>query len=345
MSSRVGLVSQRVDLAVEVATLVAEASSVLVVGESDRRRSSIHLASDNGWERGGADDVDLLIVDAAADPSGILAAAHRGAASGLDLVVVCRGSERDLAAARARHLGAGHVVELPAGSAWLQERLRHEPGGAPLVGVLGAVGGAGATTVAIALAAARRILFVDLDPDGAGIDLPLGLDDVSGIRWEDLPHSARGPLDPESFLTAMPRAGDVPVVCGHVPARAAGTVASVLATARAHIPGAVLDLGRRDRYEVLRADDWLVVVFPATIAGVAGAHRVLERTRSRVVVVVREGGGLPPQTVITELGSPPAVRLPSLRRARELAECGQLLTGGTGRALLRLGTQLHELTS
>ncbi len=168
---------------------------------------------------------------------------------------------------------------------------------------------------------------------------------LPGVRWEDLPVGARGPLDAESFLGALPRAGGMLVVCGRCPSPATGPVGSVLATTRAHEAGAVLDLGRRDQHAALRPDDWLVLVVPTTVAGVAAAQRTLDRTHARVVLAVREQGWLPRDSVVTELGSPPAVRVPKLRRAAELAECGQLMSGATGRALLRLGQRLSELTS
>ena len=60
-----------------------------------------------------------------------------------------------------------------------------------LVGVLGAVGGAGTSTLACWLAdrAAhedRPAVLVDADRGGCGIDVLLGLEDQDGLRWPDL---------------------------------------------------------------------------------------------------------------------------------------------------------------
>ena len=65
-----------------------------------------------------------------------------------------------------------------------------------MVAVVGGRGGAGATTLACALAvtaarAGRRVLLVDGDPLGGGIDLVFGGEGDRGLRWPDL-EAARG---------------------------------------------------------------------------------------------------------------------------------------------------------
>ena len=155
------------------------------------------------------------------------------------------------------------------------------PGGAPLVGVLGAVGGVGATTVAAALATARGALLVDLDPDGAGLDLPLG----SGRRARDPlggsagSAGAPGPrvLPRRAARARVRRRSSAGVVPG--PRGGAGRLGAGDGT-RAPDRSRV-DLGRRDHHRALGPDDWLVLVTTATVAGVVAARRILDRQARR----------------------------------------------------------------
>jgi len=92
-------------------------------------------------------------------------------------------------------IGAEHVIVLPEAARWLGDRLGLVAEGpcrnGAVVGVLGAVGGAGASTLSCAMAlAARRsgrsVLLVDHDPLGAGLDLVMGSEELPGARWEDV---------------------------------------------------------------------------------------------------------------------------------------------------------------
>ena len=99
-------------------------------------------------------------------------------------------------------LGAEHVVSLPDGERWLIDRIADTGEGVPrdgaVVAVVGAGGGAGASTFAATLAVAAasrslRVLLVDGDRSGGGLDVLLGMEDATGIRWPDLVE-ARGRL-------------------------------------------------------------------------------------------------------------------------------------------------------
>jgi secretion/DNA translocation related CpaE-like protein len=118
---------------------------------------------------------------------------------------------------RAAHLGAETVVFIPGDETWLVSRMLTAtmgpiPVGAHVIGVMGGRGGAGASVLAAALArtAARnrlRVVLIDADPLGGGIDLTLGAEDASGFRWPDL-EPARGVLDTDEL------AGYLPVIDG-----------------------------------------------------------------------------------------------------------------------------------
>lgn len=107
----------------------------------------------------------------------------------------------------AADVGADHVAVLPSAAGWLvgllaEPRELSAPR-SPVLCVVGGQGGAGATTLAAALArtAASRgtgALLVDADPYGGGIDLALGLESAAGDRWAQLlsePWGETGLLD------------------------------------------------------------------------------------------------------------------------------------------------------
>ena len=91
------------------------------------------------------------------------------------------------------------MQSLPGAEALLVDRLAAAATGrrgAATVAVVGGRGGAGASTLACALArdggsSAGAVMLVDADPLGGGLDLLLGAEGVPGLRWPDLAE-ARG---------------------------------------------------------------------------------------------------------------------------------------------------------
>ena len=333
-----GLVGQRADVAVEVAAVAGEAG-VAVIPLADPAHAP-------------GDPAGVVVVDAT-----LLAGALAGAGAGpgpapggplgrapvaVDCIVVCRDGEQELARAGAAQVGARHVVALPEGAAWLGAHLRRAPD--RVVGVLGAVGGAGASTTAIGLAGGGGCgLLVDADPHSAGLDLPLGIPESRGARWPDIP-GGPGPLDAQSLLEALPRvdgAQELAVLTGGTPG--AGLPA-VLAVARAEVARPVVDLGRGDAaVGLLRPGDAVVVVCPATISAVVGVQRVLaDLPEGPRVLALRRSGWLPEAEVAEHLGIARVVVVPDLARVAEQAECGQVLAGRSGRALRSFGQRLWQ---
>lgn len=85
----------------------------------------------------------------------------------------------------------------------------------PLVLVIGASGGLGASTWAAAFA--RRLsmhlgecVLVDGDVRGGGLDMTCGTEHVPGLRWPDLA-KVRGSVSASRLIAALPR-GEVPVL-------------------------------------------------------------------------------------------------------------------------------------
>ena len=211
--------------------------------------------------------------------------------------------------------GAASVIDLPAGAGWLVDALadvgeRVSPG--RVVGVVGGAGGAGASTLACALAqwhAARApTLLVDTDPLGPGLDRLLGLEEVPGVRWDGLADDRRptrcAGAARERAATRRPRRADLVAGCGggstcrprdgSCRRRCGGTTWSC-STSPGTAASVLAEL-------VDRCDD-LLVVTPATVPGLAATARLvadLGRPR-RAGLVVRPGGA---RATPTPNGSP-----------------------------------------
>lgn len=243
---------------------------------------------------------------------------------------------------RAVRLGAAHVIFLPDAEPWLVDLLADatEPPGpvAAVVGVVGGRGGAGATSlvVALALGALRRglrTLLVDADPLGGGIDLTLGAEDASGLRWPALA-SSRGRVSHRALAEALPRVdglavlswdrGDLP----HVPPTAMG---ALLDSARRGSDLVVVDLPRmvdEAAQVALTRTTVALLVVPAEVRACAAAARVsaalsLRCPDVRVVVRGPAPGGLTADAVATSLALPLAASLraePGIAEALERGE-------------------------
>ena len=126
-------------------------------------------------------------------------------------------SSRPTEWASAVELGAERVAVLPDDESWLLARaaaaVRSPVERGWLVAVGGSCGGAGASTVAtaVALAAAPGVLLVDGDPWGGGLDLLLGAERADGLRWPDLA-GLRGRVAGDALLAALPEVAGVHVL-------------------------------------------------------------------------------------------------------------------------------------
>jgi secretion/DNA translocation related CpaE-like protein len=119
---------------------------------------------------------------------------------------------------RGTALGADQVLMLPDAAGWLAGLLADADAGrdpapaGPVLAVMAGRGGAGASSLAAALAltATRRGLrstLVDLDPAGGGLDLLFGLESAPGPRWSDLAGWRDGRLCGRSLRLALPTYG------------------------------------------------------------------------------------------------------------------------------------------
>lgn len=229
----------------------------------------VHLATDPEAARGRWALAPLVLVGA--DRAEALALARPSRRRDVVLVTRTPGPEdwqRGVA------LGVEHVAALPDAERWLIDRLADGGEGAPrngiVVAVVGAGQGAGASTLAATLALAAsarslRVLLIDADPIGGGVDLLLGIEEVPGARWADLADT-RGRLSATALDQALPRASGVAVLSW-------GRDGADRATPEAM--GAVLDAGAR-------AFDLVLVDLPRSMD--ASVDAVLSRTRDVLLV-------------------------------------------------------------
>lgn len=224
-----------------------------------------------------------------------------------------------------------------------------------VVAVVGAAGGVGASTLACLLARRRaavgdRVVLVDLDPGGGGIDVLLGVEQTPGARWSELRHTGSG-VDAAALLDALPhwrgvavvsgdghrtggwrdRAGPDPGVVGAVldAVVRAGALVVLDASARAAgvLPAWDVAAGRTDASVLVTAQD---------VVGVAAALTVrplLAGTRGALVLRARRSPVVAPLEAAQALGLRHVATLPADRSVGPSTDRG--LGPVPGRALRR----------
>ena len=185
-------------------------------------------------------------------------------------------------------VGAEHVVFLPDAETWLVDRFADAAEGravqGAVVAVVGGRGGAGATTLACALAvtaarSGRSTLLVDGDRLGGGIDLVFGGEDDAGLRWPDI-SGTRGRLPAAALTDALPRMAELSVLSwdrGDAPAVSAEAMQSVLDAGRRASELVVVDLPRsadEAGRAALAVAGTVLLVVPAEVRAAAAASRV-----------------------------------------------------------------------
>jgi secretion/DNA translocation related CpaE-like protein len=197
---------------------------------------------------------------------------------------------------RGVRLGAEQVLHLPESQTWLLDRIADAVEGvvtpALTVSVLGGRGGAGASTLACALAvtAARlghRATLVDGDPMGGGVDVLLGGEGVDGLRWPELA-AVRGRVSSIELADSLPQLYGLAVLSwdrGELAAVSPEAMCTVLAAARRRGGLVVVDLPRHPEpatAEALRQTDTGLLVVPAELRAMAAAGRVAAAVRAHL---------------------------------------------------------------
>jgi secretion/DNA translocation related CpaE-like protein len=247
-------------------------------------------------------------------------------------------------------LGAERVAVLPDAAAWLADHLSRSrspgPGGL-ILGVTGGCGGAGATTAAIWIAQAAaglgaRVLLVDGDPWGGGLELAIAAEESPGLRWPDL-SEARGSIDPGQLADSLPVSGGFSFLSWPasreqpVPVDAA-TTSGVLDAARRGYELVVVDIGRGTG--PLHAFAWdcdrIVMVVPAQLKAAVAAVRLLQEfppVEASLLIRGRPGAALDGSLISEAIGLPVQGRVPELRGVSAAMESGRLLELGRRRGV------------
>ncbi|MFZ3569749.1 septum site-determining protein Ssd [Streptomyces sp. BH097] len=284
-----------------------------------------------GW--GGWESAPLVLVGDDA------ARRLRGVSRRHGVILVGRDQDDSGVWRRAVEIGADHVLVLPDGEQWLMDRIADVAEGvgrpALTVGVLGGCGGAGASTLACALAVAsarsgRRTLLVDADPLGGGLDVLLGGEAVDGLRWPAFAES-RGRVGSTALEESLPRLHDLRVLSwdrGDLAAVPSEAVRAVLAAGRRRGGVVVVDLPRRvdaGSVEALAQLDLGLLVVPPELRAVAAARRMAGAAgmvlRDLRVMTARAGGA-------GGLAADEAARLVGLPFAGELPADAEVVKGG-----------------
>lgn len=330
---------------------------LLISADADIIDDTVRLAAANGVELHLATDIAgarprwplAALALVGADLADEVAAARLSRRRGV--VIVTRQPDEQLWPI-AVELGAERVAQLPADERWLIDRLADSAEGPPrdgrIVAVMGTGAGAGASTLAAALALAAaaqrlRVLLVDADPLGGGIDLLLGLEDSPGIRWPDLVET-RGRLASTSLDEALPHVEGVAVLswgrAGPLHATPEAMAALLSAGSRGY-DLVVVDLARNldavAEVAVAHATQTLLVA-TNRVRGAAAAARIAAlldgRCPSVGLVLRSDPRGLLDDSVSASLGVPTVGRLPTVRSLAARADDGEPPTvrGEYGRA-------------
>jgi secretion/DNA translocation related CpaE-like protein len=227
------------------------------------------------------------------------------------------------------------------------------PAAAMTIGVRPACGGAGASTLAVALAlAARRgnspVALVDADPAAGGLDLLVGAEAVPGARWPEL-SATRGPVSGEALTGALPSFAGVMLLSGGrqqapVGASAARPLLAALATACRTI---VIDLPSRVEElstAALAACDHVVLVVPAHVRAAAAACALADGHAGSLVVRLDPARTISPAQLAHRVGLPMVAVLPFQRGLAAATDRGELTRalrrGRVGAAARRLAASL-----
>jgi secretion/DNA translocation related CpaE-like protein len=221
-------------------------------------------------------------------------------------VVVVSGSVPDEALWRATvELGAVGLIRLPDDERSLVDLIGRASEASAVDGttlvVVGACGGAGASTLAAALAgtSARRAstLLVDGDPLGGGIDVLLGVERATGARWPEFA-AARGRLPTVALTDGVPAVDGLAVLSwdrGGPGRLEPDALAAVMEAAARAYRRVVVDLPRwlpGGPSGPVSGADVTVLLVPATVRATAAASLIISALdpSTTPLLVVRDPG-------------------------------------------------------
>ncbi|WP_157582264.1 MULTISPECIES: hypothetical protein [unclassified Phycicoccus] len=180
-----------------------------------------------------------------------------------------------------------------------------------VLGVIGASGGLGVSTLAVALAvrAVGRVgatVAVDGAPGGGALDVTACVEHVTGLRWADLVE-AEGNIDGAALLRELPAEGSARVLAGRGPAPPDEVVRAAVSGLSRVCGLTVVDLGC-STWLAEQCSDLLLVVGSSArqLADGAGAAERLHDLGVPAALVLRphRGDALGPEEVAAHLDLP-----------------------------------------
>lgn len=212
----------------------------------------------------------------------------------------------------------GRCLALPTQAEELLTRVRAacQPRRAQVVGVVGARGGVGATSLAAVLSRtcakeSLAVALVDLDGTGPGLDLTLGIEHEGGLRWADL-DGTDGTMPERALEEALPHWCGVHVLSADWRGGPASSLAvgALDALAAGH-DVVVLDLPRSQPQWSAYCTVVLIVTTCDVVSGeaVRATRSAWEGAETRLVVRGPAPGGLTPEEIAEAAGLPLAVTM------------------------------------
>ena len=260
----------------------------------------------------------------------------------------------------AMRLSANHVAVVSDSREWLIEHLS-----APAIrtgkciAVIPGCGGAGASTVASALAfhanaLVETVSLVDCDQSSAGIDIVAGAERTPGMRWQDFV-SLTNSITATDIVRGLPNKNGISILSSStepnsISTEEVKTIVSQLLTVNDLV---ILDLPRSEglvrESELIAMADAVLVVVPSTVRGCASADRVIANVTENnetVELVVRTipGSGLTPIEIAHSLNTPLAGSVNTDTRILEQIEQGYGISaiqlGGFTRSMNAIANRL-----
>ena len=238
----------------------------------------------------------------------------------------------------AAEIGAKHIVLIPESRQWLVEYIKSIPRKlAQIVSVASVTGGAGSSTIALAIArasalAGKSVTLVDLDFQSVGLDIAAGCEKLPGLNWTTIQNEAAD-ADGDAIIAALSETSGVRLLTnselGIQPELALQK--RVISEIGANCDLVIIDAGRCLPQETLKDMELTASYFvtPNTIRACAiGREIFTDNQWANQKIIVREipGSGLNPVMVAQTLDRPLAAVVPTDSRICELSEQGLALS-------------------
>jgi len=284
-------------------------------------------------------DTQRIFVDHEADISTIKACNLQNQISAsTETSLVLAGSATAHSWQVAAEIGAKHIVLIPESRQWLVDYIKSVPSKqGQIISLTGITGGAGTTTIALALARAcaqlgKSVTLVDLDFQSVGLDVAAGCEKSLGLNWSKI-QSQAAQADGEAIIAELPQIEGVRLlandVLGAQPDRQLQT--RILEQLSNNCDLVLIDAGRWHPESVISGIEITerFLVIPNIIRACAiGREIVSLETNQAQQLIVREvpGSALSPVMVAETLDRPLGAVVPSDHRICELSEQGLALS-------------------